>query len=56
MDKSELYIVVAVFVVLMVILVWIGAKMILDVRRRRERRAERRREWIERINARRDAQ
>lgn len=54
MDKSELYLLIAVFVVLMVILVWIGAKMIFDLRRRNKRRKTRRQEWIQRINARRD--
>lgn len=53
--QSDIYIIVAVFVVLLVILVWIGAKMVFDVRRRNKRRQQRREEWIRRINARRDA-
>ena len=45
---------IAVFVVLMVIIVWIGMKMILDLRRRNQRRKQRRQEWIQRINNRKD--
>lgn len=45
---------IAVFVVLMVIIVWIGMKMILDLRRRNQRRKQRRQEWIQRINSRKD--
>lgn len=45
---------IAVFVVLMVIIVWIGMKMILDMRRRNQRRRQRRQEWIQRINSRKD--
>lgn len=56
MDKNEVYLLIAVFVILMVILVWIGTKMILDMRRRKQRRKTRREEWIQRINARRDAE
>lgn len=56
MDKNEVYLLIAVFVILMVILVWIGVKMIFDMRRRKQRRKTRREEWIQRINARRDAE
>lgn len=52
--KENLYMLIAVFVVLMVILVWIGFKMIMDIRRRNKRRKIRREEWIARINARKD--
>lgn len=45
---------IAVFVVLMVIIVWIGMKMILDLRRRNQRRKQRHQEWIQRINSRKD--
>ncbi len=52
--KENLYLLIAVFVVLMVILVWIGFKMIMDLRRHNNRRKIRRQEWITRINAHRD--
>ena len=52
--KENLYLLIAVFVVLMVILVWIGFKMIMDLRTRNKRRKIRRQEWIARINARKD--
>ncbi len=52
--KENLYLLIAVFVVLMIILVWIGFKMIMDLHRRNKRRKIRRREWIARINARKD--
>jgi hypothetical protein len=52
--KQNLYLLIAVFVVLMVILVWIGFKMIMDLRTRNKRRKIRRQEWIARINARKD--
>lgn len=45
MEKSELYILIAVFVLLMVILVWAGAKYTHDIRKRKQRQEERRREW-----------
>jgi uncharacterized membrane protein len=53
-NGKNLYLLIAVFVVLMVILVWIGFKMIMDIRRRNKRRKIRRQEWIARINARKD--
>jgi hypothetical protein len=40
--KENLYLLIAVFVVLMVILVWIGFKMIMDLRTRNKRRKIRR--------------
>lgn len=36
MTKTELYILIAVFLFLTVALVWTGAKMWLDVRKRRQ--------------------
>lgn len=56
MDKSNIYLLIAVFVVLLVIIVWIGTKMIFDLRRRNRERKQRHQEWIQRINARRDAE
>lgn len=50
MDKSELYLVIAVFVVLMVIIVWIGTKMIFDLRKRKRNRETRRQEWLKRMD------
>lgn len=50
--KQEVYILVAVFVVILVILVWIGFRMIMSLRRTTRRRKIRRQEWIARINAR----
>ncbi|MBP7767886.1 MAG: hypothetical protein KA067_02265 [Prevotella sp.] len=44
MGKTELYILIAVFVLLTVILVWIGAKMMLDMHRRGQRQKQRRRD------------
>lgn len=49
MGKYELYIVIAVFVVLTVIIVWIGAKSISDIRNQKKRRESRREEWQARI-------
>lgn len=49
MDKSEIYILIAVFVLLMVILVWAGAKYTHDIHRRKRRQEERRREWKRRM-------
>lgn len=51
MDKSEIYILIAVFVLLMVILVWAGAKYAHDISRRKQRRQERREEWKRRMQA-----
>ena len=50
--KQEVYILVAVFVVILVILVWMGFRMIMSLRRTTRRRKIRRQEWIARINAR----
>ena len=50
--KQDLYILVAVFVVILVILVWMGFRMIMSLKRTTRRRKVRRQEWIERINAR----
>lgn len=55
---SNIYILIAVFALLMVILVWAGAKYIHDIRRHKQRQEERRREWKRRMSetiARRDA-
>ena len=52
--KQEVYILVAVFVVIFVILVWMGFKMIMNLMRTTRRRRIRRQEWIARINARKD--
>lgn len=52
--KQDLYMLIAVFAVLMVVLVWLGVKMIMDIRRHNRRRKTRRQEWISRINARRN--
>lgn len=51
LDKSEIYILIAVFVLLMVILVWSGAKYAHDIRRHKQRREERREEWKRRMQA-----
>lgn len=50
--KQDVYILVAVFVVILVILVWMGFRMIMSLRRTTRRRKARRQEWIARINAR----
>lgn len=50
--KQDVYILVAVFVVILVILVWMGFRMIMSLRRTTQRRKTRRQEWIARINAR----
>ncbi len=50
--KQDLYILVAVFAVLLVILVWMGFRMIMNLRRTTRKRKIRRQEWIARINAR----
>lgn len=50
--KQEVYILVAVFVVILVILVWMGFRMIMSLRQTTRRRKIRRQEWIARINAR----
>lgn len=50
MGKSEVYILIAVFVLLTVILVWLGAKSIMDIRNRKRRQEQRRREWQEKIS------
>lgn len=50
MDNSEIYIIIAVFVLLFVILVWAGAKYTHDIKRRKREREERRAEWKRRMN------
>lgn len=50
MGKSEVYILIAVFVLLTVILVWLGAKSIMDIRNRKRRQEQHRREWQEKIS------
>ncbi len=55
---NNIYILIAVFALLMVILVWAGAKYIHDIRRNKQRQEARRREWKRRMSetiARRDA-
>lgn len=51
MDKSEIYVLIAVFVLLMVILVWAGAKYTHDIHKRKQRQQERREEWKRRMQA-----
>ena len=53
MGTSELYILIAVFVLFTVILVWMGAKLILDMRRRKQQREQRRKDFQERLTSRR---
>mgnify|MGYP006894332962 FL=1 len=42
MNKSELYILMAVFGLLTIALVWFGAKFLLDIRKRKRNQQERR--------------
>ncbi len=49
MDKSEIYVLIAVFAIMMVILVWAGAKYRNDIRKRKQRQEERRRQWKRRM-------
>lgn len=51
MGKYELYIVIAVFVVLTVIIIWIGAKSVSDIRNQKKRRENRRQEWQSKIRS-----
>lgn len=53
MGNSELYILIAVFVLLTVTLVWMGAKLILDMRRRKQQREQRRKDFQEHLTNRR---
>jgi hypothetical protein len=53
MGTSELKILIAVFVLLAVILVWMSAKLILDMRRRKQQREQRRKDFMERMTSRR---
>lgn len=55
MGKYELYVVIAVFVVLTVIIVWIGAKSISDIRNQKKRRESRRQEWQAKIRGQRES-
>lgn len=55
MGKYELYIVIAVFVVLTVIIVWIGAKSVSDIRNQKKRRETRRQEWQAKIRSQRES-
>lgn len=50
MDNSEIYILVAVFLLLFVVLVWAGAKFTHDIRRHKRQREERRSEWKRRMD------
>jgi membrane protein implicated in regulation of membrane protease activity len=45
MGTSQLYMLIAVFVLLTVILVWMGAKIMLDMRRRKQQGKQRRKEF-----------
>ena len=51
MGKYELYIVIAVFVVLTVVIIWIGAKSVSDIRNQKKRRENRRQEWQSKIRS-----
>lgn len=53
MGTSELKILIAVFVLLAVTLVWMSAKLILDMRRRKQQREQRRKDFMERMTSRR---
>jgi membrane protein implicated in regulation of membrane protease activity len=53
MGTSELKILIGVFVLLAVILVWMSAKLILDMRRRKQQREQRRKDFMERMTSRR---
>ncbi|GEM_PF-591309 len=55
MEKYELYVLIAVFVVLTVIIVWIGAKSISDIRSQKKKREDRRKEWQDKIRGQREA-
>ncbi len=55
MEKYELYVLIAVFVVLTVIIVWIGAKSISDIRSQKKKREARRKEWQDKIRGQREA-
>lgn len=50
--KLDLHILIAVFAVLLILIVWIGLRLILNLRRSSRKRKIRRQEWIARINAR----
>ncbi len=51
MGKYEIYIVIAVFVVLTVVIIWIGAKSVSDIRNQKKRRENRRQEWQSKIRS-----
>lgn len=51
MGKYELYIVIAVFVVLTVVIICIGAKSVSDIRNQKKRRENRRQEWQSKIRS-----
>lgn len=55
MGKYELYIIIAVFVVLTVIIVWMGAKTIGEMRNQKKNREVRRQEWQARIRNQRES-
>lgn len=50
MGQNELYILIAVFVILTVVIVWIGAKSVSDIRKQKKRRENRRQEWQSKIS------
>ena len=54
MEKYELYVLIAVFVVLTVIIVWIGAKSVSDIRNQKKRRESKRQEWQAKIRGQRE--
>ena len=51
MQNYELYVLIAVFAMLTVVIVWIGAKSIGDMRRQKRERARRREEWQQRLRS-----
>ena len=55
MGKNELYVLIAVFVLLTVIIVWFGAKCINDIRNRKKQQEKRRQEWQAKIRGQRQA-
>lgn len=49
MSKSEIYVTIAVLLLLTIILVWFGLKTYLDMKKRNRRREQQRKEWQERM-------
>ena len=50
MDRSQIYMLIAIFLVLSVILVWLGMKFLLDTRKRRKAQEMRRKEWRDKLH------